>query len=714
MMSETELRHKLAKFGEYELDCSSGRLINNGVGLNIEPLVFQFLLLLIKHNGEVVSKKTVIETLWPYKTPSDEALRAMVKKAREVLKDNARNPSYIKTIPTKGYLLIPNVVLKSTIVQSWFEKHQKHLLYLGLVVTLCVVAYYFYFLSHNDIENNTYVQPISKTELSLINSDEVNAYYVNNVLSNIAIVNDLAQSFSQLIIENISTQERINFTFNGPLAKQFLWSEKLNLMLVTRSDFKSFFSVELDKNGSEHLVIEYDYEMSNEYKLLAIRKEGLEIYALNVKEQRIDIINMATQDITEFLSINRLNSESEAEERQGFDGMWLNPKTGLLFVAIGNGETFKIFEISEAHVDNEYWEINDNLIAELDGKIESAIWDKSGNRFSFSTNTGQLYSYQVSAKVLTTWETGSENVKGLIADCGDSCFVVSNTKGLSKLLVINKPFNMQSSSAFFSTSNSKPRTEQLPLFFEKKLYFVLSDNQNSFLSLRTSISNTIEESIIYDFGKHSKITELAIDNEGKLIGGLVNQRPFILDIDSRELVFIGITFPQISELGFNKDNKLSFYADPVNQSKGVYEFDVQTKQVSLKYEGVRYLQNLLLQGNDESNQSRYRAEFIIDEAYTAIVKFQNGKNDIPINLYNKSCLACLHIEGNFLYQLDTLNQPSIVKTNLFSGESQTEIIPVESLSGEFSIAPSTNKMAIVNRQQLQTKLVKIEGLRQIY
>jgi transcriptional activator of cad operon len=106
-MSILSLQNKIAGFLNCKLDCNSGHLSVDGDAQKLEPMVHQFLSLLIQHQGELVSKKIVIKTLWPDKEPSDDTLRAMVKKAREALKDNARKPRYIKTVPTKGYLFIP-------------------------------------------------------------------------------------------------------------------------------------------------------------------------------------------------------------------------------------------------------------------------------------------------------------------------------------------------------------------------------------------------------------------------------------------------------------------------------------------------------------------------------------------------------------------------------------------------------------------------------
>jgi len=723
MMSEIELRHKVARFGDYELDCSSGRLSTQGQGLSIEPLIFQFLILLIRHNGNVVSKQTVIDSLWPSKKPSDEALRAMVKKAREVLKDNARNPSYIKTIPTKGYLLIPNVVLSSTIIQTWCQKNRTLLIYAGLLVTFAAIALYFSFFSEENSSDSDEIKAISKTEISLIDSNKVNAYYVNENLSNIAIMDNAKLPNSQVVIEKIVSKERLNFAFHASLESQFWWSEHLNTLLVTRSDDNGFYSIELDLSGHNHLVIDYDYKLSDDYKILALAKQGIEVYALNKKENRVDIINFVTQNIEPFFSINDF---SDKQERQIFDGIWINPSNGSVFVSLSNNSTFRIYEILESMHNNESVNVHHTLISELNGALESAIWDINGKRFSFSLSTGQLFSYQTEAKVLTSWATRAENVKGLVADCGDSCFIISNTKGLSKLSLIHyaegfyqaegsyQAKGSQNATVLMSSNNSKPRAENLPLFWNDELYYVASSNKNNAIMHLDLSSTNAQEATIYDFGKNAKITELVINKNGNLLFGLVNQRPFIFDLDAQELRYLSITFPEISNLSFSESTKVAFYAMPVNKPSGVYELDLSNDQVALKHANVRFTQNLLLTANSDTGKTRHRAELIIDEQFTAKVVYQSGKEDLQLNLYHDACLACIHISENYLYQVNTGIEPSLVKINLLSGESSSEVIAIDALSREFSQTASADKIALISRQHLQTKLIKLEGLTQVF
>ena len=69
------------------------------------------LLILIKRAGEVVTRETLRERLWPTDTQInyDANVNTTVNKLRQVLGDSPDRPIFVETIPRKGYTFIANV-----------------------------------------------------------------------------------------------------------------------------------------------------------------------------------------------------------------------------------------------------------------------------------------------------------------------------------------------------------------------------------------------------------------------------------------------------------------------------------------------------------------------------------------------------------------------------------------------------------------------------
>ena len=64
---------------------------------------------LSKHAGEVVSRRDLIAAVWGDAFVGDEALSHCIWDLRRALGDEARSPSYIQTVPRRGYRLIASV-----------------------------------------------------------------------------------------------------------------------------------------------------------------------------------------------------------------------------------------------------------------------------------------------------------------------------------------------------------------------------------------------------------------------------------------------------------------------------------------------------------------------------------------------------------------------------------------------------------------------------
>jgi DNA-binding winged helix-turn-helix (wHTH) protein/Tfp pilus assembly protein PilF len=101
--------------------CLQGRLIFpemnliawNGVAVHVEPKAIEVLLELAEHPGEVVSKTSLLQSVWGGVYICEEVVTNAVSMLRSALRDEARSSSIIQTIPKRGYRLIAPVVRES-------------------------------------------------------------------------------------------------------------------------------------------------------------------------------------------------------------------------------------------------------------------------------------------------------------------------------------------------------------------------------------------------------------------------------------------------------------------------------------------------------------------------------------------------------------------------------------------------------------------------
>ncbi len=119
-------------------------LISKGkIKKKLEPQVMNVLLVLVKHQGEVVSKKHLAKTVWKEVVITENVITRAISSLRKVLNDPPAQPSYIETISKSGYRLIVDIKYDPTISHSGsftFRLKRKPTLWTGGVAILLALG----------------------------------------------------------------------------------------------------------------------------------------------------------------------------------------------------------------------------------------------------------------------------------------------------------------------------------------------------------------------------------------------------------------------------------------------------------------------------------------------------------------------------------------------------------------------------------------------
>jgi transcriptional activator of cad operon len=94
------------QIGEWGVEPALNEIRREGETLRIEPKAMEVLVFLADRAGHVVSREELLSALWPGAVVGDDALSQAVIKLRKALRDPAKSPQYIETIPKRGYRLI--------------------------------------------------------------------------------------------------------------------------------------------------------------------------------------------------------------------------------------------------------------------------------------------------------------------------------------------------------------------------------------------------------------------------------------------------------------------------------------------------------------------------------------------------------------------------------------------------------------------------------
>jgi DNA-binding winged helix-turn-helix (wHTH) protein/TolB-like protein/Flp pilus assembly protein TadD len=104
----TDVRSPL-QIGAWHVDPTTHAVSRPGDTRRVEPKAMQVLVLLAQSPGRVVTREQLFTGVWPGVVVGDEALTQCIIKLRRALDDDPRAPSYIETIPKRGYRLIAPV-----------------------------------------------------------------------------------------------------------------------------------------------------------------------------------------------------------------------------------------------------------------------------------------------------------------------------------------------------------------------------------------------------------------------------------------------------------------------------------------------------------------------------------------------------------------------------------------------------------------------------
>jgi DNA-binding winged helix-turn-helix (wHTH) protein len=92
------------RFGKFELNEGSRSLRLTGRDVEVQPLVFDFMALLLRHQDRALSKEELLDSLWPGVTVTEASLQRVASLARGILRQGDMETA-LRNLPRFGYRL---------------------------------------------------------------------------------------------------------------------------------------------------------------------------------------------------------------------------------------------------------------------------------------------------------------------------------------------------------------------------------------------------------------------------------------------------------------------------------------------------------------------------------------------------------------------------------------------------------------------------------
>lgn len=131
-------QQQLLKFGGFALKADQSVLELDGRAMQLTPKMFDMLLVLVKNQGRIVEKETFLREVWPDSFVEEGNIAFNIRQLRKLLGDDARAPSYIETVPKRGYRFIAPVDAV-TEVQKSAEPRRRYTPILAIGIFLLIL-----------------------------------------------------------------------------------------------------------------------------------------------------------------------------------------------------------------------------------------------------------------------------------------------------------------------------------------------------------------------------------------------------------------------------------------------------------------------------------------------------------------------------------------------------------------------------------------------
>ncbi len=98
------------RFGEVTFDSQSRLLLRGPEPIHLTPKAFDLLALLVKERPRAFSREELIGAIWPDVVVTESNLTSLVNEVRSVIGDDAKHPTFLRTLHGFGYSFAADVV----------------------------------------------------------------------------------------------------------------------------------------------------------------------------------------------------------------------------------------------------------------------------------------------------------------------------------------------------------------------------------------------------------------------------------------------------------------------------------------------------------------------------------------------------------------------------------------------------------------------------
>ena len=672
-------------FSDFLIDFSLGKLFKKGVEVKLEPQTFELLCLLIRHAGKVVSREQILAKVWGDRLVTDDAIRAVIKKLRLALGDDARNPKFIKTLPLKGYLFIAHV----DAVKVHNNKQKHHLIQYSVAIFLLALLLFFWRSSSETTQSRkttTDIQHLTNmagSELSSDYSHIKHALVYSHRSNNTDALN--------LYIKSLKTNRIQRLTWDGANYANAIWSPNGDMIVYTRSDKQgvAHYLIKLDKQNAVLDNTKIKSSLLEQQYVVGWSHNNAELYVKNayrnLSTQGISRFNLDTETLKSITSPN-VSGVGDYYAKESFGGRYL----AILRAIDSDKHELLILDIK-----------TDSLLVNrlLPQRASKLVWHRDDSRLVLSGFSGELFEYDIQLDKFINKQLNSPFVNDIIYACGNDCYFMRQHNG-NFLDIQEQPNPFYAKSILSNDHIDLAGAEDYPLYSQdgESLYFVSALSDKLVLA-RQIRNNTLEK--LLELPLTAKISALAINNQETTLLGVIGKRMFVYDIANQEFQYVSSDLESVQNPVWHQNGTSFYYASSANNIDGIYQYNLLTNTkifLLANFVSLRQLNN----GNFIAINNKLEAWLVNtnDEG-----QFKQIKVIASVGSANPHRWQ---IKNNNLYFTHRAGNNALMsKVDLMTGEKQIKQLVKNRFRLNFDMHPLGERMLIVKSLLAESNIIKV-------
>ena len=674
------------KIGEFILNRTSSTLECAEKCVKLEPLPLAFLCFLLEKKGEIVSRESLLSSVWGNRIVSDDAIRKVVKNLREALTDNAKSPQYIKTVPMKGYCLIAEVIEleqeKPTALKHLPMKRVAASFILLIIILLTLYSNYF---TSKPVQSSTEEAPTIE-RLTNLSGSEVSADYSesNKTLVFLHRVNntDPWQLYSKNLMSGLVhrlTWDKGNyykalFSPNGETIVYWRVDEFSNNVYLSHFNEDRGLSkiTQLNKDNISYVPLSWSVDGKAIYVTNYVMDSKVQaLFKLDIKSKKIQQLTFPnTEGYGDYLAQESPDGKYLAVLRNVSDRKYM-----LLIIERGSKKIIVKKPISFY--------------------ASSLVWNAAGDSFAMSSFKGDFYYYSLADEQLVEQKGSTPGINDAFYSCGEQCFYMrQHDINYTDIKEIPNPFidTNQLSTVHIESNNA----EFHPFYNTdgSTLYYTAKDTKQANV-IRQVLGSAPE--VMHSFNPRYIVTDLSINQQETLLLGKVEERIFILDLLTKELTYITSALEIVSNPTWSAPGNRIYFARVEQHKKILLQYDISTDQLTRLSAGIIHRKELIDGRVFVVNENNELYELSADNNLSFII-------ELPIVYSNH-----WHIQGDYLYfsqngDIDFY----LTRLNLKSKLQENRLMAKNTWAKEFYLHPDGKRLLITQSLLANSNLVKVD------